>query len=444
MTKRKTIDDLFREGLDGKGLSYDPKFWEAAQAGMPAPANSAVWRKRRRLALLALLFLFSGSVLFWLGYELNGSNTALQTGNTAAVDPSPAQTTQPTPVSSEQRSNEEIPSSPNGGSVVQIPLASESHVGATRTEHITSVIPHLAEPTELQETPDATVEATGVKPRLFEATRLRSRIGLNFGSGKTAQHPASILSANKTAFSYKPNAWAWYLAPEVGVTSIQRDLPGNESDPLKQSEKVLNSSHWGLHLLAKKGHWTFSAGAGNLRVRESHNYTEEQTTWTYDTSVYLVRPYYTETKRGTRVALLERIVDSTSTTSSSVPCPDCETQFRYLRIPVSLQYEVGKGRLLGFGGLGLNYMRIVSAQGSYAQPGAGDGSFTVQESVDLSGMRRNLFLWQAEAGLKYRISQKWNVAGSVRIGASNQSIFETYTHRLSLRQAQLGLEYRLR
>lgn len=444
MTKRKTIDELFREGLDGKGLSYDPKFWEAAQAGMPAIGKSSATGKRRRLALLALLFLFSGSVLFWLGYKLNGSDAGNSTVKTeTALSTSPSNS--PEQASVQPDANEISPLVQMDASSDPISLETSSQPAvATSILSPTPMRSSSADPSASEENRATTANPIVSTPRAFEALQLRSRFGLSFGSGAILSHSASTLGTQKNTFSYKPNAWAWYLAPEMGITSVQRELPGNEANALKQSEQVLNSSHLGLHLRAKKGHWTLSAGIGNLNVREAHNYSEEQTKWQYDTSVVLVRPYYTETKRGTRVALLERMIDSSSTTSTTVPCPDCETQFRYLRIPVSIQYEVGTGRLLGFGGLGLNYMRIISTEGSYAIPGAGDGVFTVQDELDNSTMRRDLFLWQAEAGLKYRLTHKWNVSGSMSMGASNQSIFESYTHRLSIRQVQIGLEYRLR
>lgn len=499
------IDDIFKKGLNGKGMEYSDASW-AAMEGMLGGKKVGFIARYKLLLGLGSVLLISSAVL-WYFVNYNEANTIDTPSVVAYNEESTAKNETPvyfvdsvtssydessTVLVTEERSkvlaieesstpllHKEITLVPaqvsvlRAGNVPDIQETGTVRVDDSKgkssentTAGVTTIdatdngfrnYEPLAISTEGKtQTTSTDVKSfseaeTPVKPD-FQDVISTNRIGMNGFGYKVSASGAQQLDFLKTPTKKK---FLLYVSPYAGYVNYTKNavLPKYVSDEENNLGKsnTENAYNYGLNVGVKKGNWMLSSGLAMLSLREKTYYTESQEEYTYVTAPRISNTEYTTTPRGTRVALItQEKVDSTLLSSTNQICEGCDVSFNYVSVPLNVQYNLGKKRLHYFAEAGVTASFLVSAKGDYATLQNTDVDITVlpnTEIVDLStseDIARILLQANAAVGAKYWLTPRWNLWTSYGYGMGLNSMLGSYEQKPTIQNVRVGLEFKLR
>jgi len=486
------IDDIFKKGLDGKGMEYSDASWAAMEGMLGGKKVGFIARYKLLLGLGSVLLI--SSVVLWYFINQNKANmvntpfvVAYNEENTAKnetpiyVDPTNTDYESRKVLATEESST---PLSNKGIAIVaaqaSVPRTSKTadkqKTGTVRvddskgkssdntTAGVTTIdatdngfrnYEPLAVST-LGNTQTTSIDVkssseteTQVKPDFQDVIRTNG-IGINgFGyevSANGAEHLDFLKTPTKKKFSF-------YVSPYAGYVNYTKNavLPKYVSDEESNLGKsnTENAYNYGLNVGVKKGNWMLSSGLAMLSLREKTYYTESQEEYTYVTAPRISNAEYTTTPRGTRVALItQEKVDSTLLSSTNQICEGCNVSFNYVSVPLNLQYNLGKKRLRYFAEAGVTTSFLVSAKGDYAILKNADITVLPStEIVDLStseDVAKILLQANAAVGAKYWLTPRWNLWNSYGYGMGLNSMLGSYKQKPTIQNVRIGLEFKLR
>ena len=133
-------------------------------------------------------------------------------------------------------------------------------------------------------------------------------------------------------------------------------------------------------------------------------------------------------------------------TQDVVECVDCVTKFNYITIPLSIQFEIQKHRMIYFGEVGMSASYLRSANGNYSFINTIDSveQIAIEDVSGNSKLSNMLLFGQASLGLKYRITSSLNAYASCGHSRGLNSMISGYKQTPSLNQIKLGFEYKLK
>jgi cytoskeletal protein RodZ len=487
------IDDIFKKGLDGKGMEYSDASWAAMEGMLGGKKVGFIDRYKLLLGLVSVLLI--SSVGLWYFINQNKANTVNTPSvvdyneDNTAINKTPGY--MDTAESTDYESSKVLATEESGTPLVN----KEVTIAAAQTN-----IPRIGKTVDIEESgridyskgmisdnPTAgvttldptdngfrnyeplTVSAAGstrttsidvtsskeaetlVKPN-FQDVILTNVIGMNEFGYEVSANGASELDFLKNTTKKK---FSFYGSPYVGYVNYTKNtvLPENASDEQGNLGKsnTANAYNYGLNIGVKKGNWMLSSGLAMLSLREKTYYTESQEEYTYINAPRISNAEYTTTPRGTRVALIsQEKEDSTLLSSTNQICEGCEVSFNYISVPLNLQYNFGKKRLRYFVEAGISASFLINAKGTYALLKNANKDITVlptTEIVDLStseDVAKMLLQTNAAVGAKYWLTPRWNLWTSYGYGMGLNSMLGSYEQKPTIQNVRVGVEFKLR
>lgn len=236
-----------------------------------------------------------------------------------------------------------------------------------------------------------------------------------------------------------PMTWRW--GADFGLIQYRRDFGANP-EPWRSEEAALLSSQFNIHTSYGTKHWRLQSGLGLMMLNERTNYVQNITNWRIDSTLRMIDPFYDTTSRGSRVALLAYQVDSLNLGDEQVVnSPNARVNFSYLTLPVSLQYEQSYGRFVAFGELGITYFRLISSSGIYRVPaGSREDEFTTALVSQIA--KKDLLLVNGRVGVTYRLTNQVGLSLSYSRSGHSGSMITSHTQQPILNALRLGAEFR--
>ncbi len=452
MSEKHPIDELFRSGLDEQGATYSDAHWQAMEQMLEGKKRGffAIYRVYLISALLLLLL----GLGYWL---IPGEQSGVDTpkpltqqidlkGNTLQEEPQGSTTE-----AISDTDQEEVTLTDVSAEELQLSLNSTAPtVAAAGVISIDGVLPVAAQSEQErghghgQENVVIVNDEREVTRRAFNRMSLSSRTIDGFNVLDFLKIPLRANELLAQPMEFKARKLTCYISPYARFDNHNRDISGLSDASLKLKEKTMNSWNYGVHVGIGKGDWIFRSGLEYTGLREQTNYETVIDNWSYDSTLVIRKPDYTETPRGTRVALLGYDIDSTLSQERSVDCPDCEVKFEYLTIPVKAQYNVGFGRHSVFAEAGIRYSFLLSASGQYSISTDGTES---NARIDLSStdlLERSMLSAQVGLGYKYHLDHRLALTGALQMSTALGSMFSNYDHTVRLNGMRVGLEWRVR
>lgn len=437
----KNMDDLFKEGLENKGMPYQDAYWDSMASlldqRMPVKQKGGFWYWAPVFLLVSVITLYGISVV-WEKPEV--------------------QTYQPRPEIHrfQKTTSEPSKSDESSESFASLPKVKKS----TPASKIKTPKPIVRE--IFEETVPFPSHRENAKP-IFSHHDFTSADRGNDGKKSQGQPYSNRQKAelqwlkSVTHFSFveqtnpfqpheitSKNVKRKKAKLYVGILGnyVMPELKG-KSLPYESWESVISPA---LQLSVRKNHVVITTGIQQLPLRIYTRYPMVSGTTTYDTSRVMVNKNYTQTPRGTRVALLSQRVDSTTTVQTNTECRDCQVKINYLNVPVLMGYSVGRNRLKVQLNAGIQLNLLSTSSGLYALNDATvqlDGK-TVLKKADLASedvLRKVNVSTGYGLGVNYSLHHRVTLNVQYFQWGSRQPIFLSEKQTLITRQLALGLNY---
>jgi len=499
------IDDIFKKGLDGKGMEYSDASW----AGMEQMLNTkkvGFFARYKLLLGVGSVLLVSSIALVYLNSlesdtkantpalvtdskDVNEHTNKVQipvydnptkvTDYETSKDPSYQKSWTPrdqqeelaasaenegepyergksslvktTPIKDSFAVNKSVLDPTNNGFKYDAPLTAATATSDRETE-LSSALSASDATVELLSTvaPSHGVELL-VKPKFQEVISTRPIKILNI------PYEFRPEGAQKLDFLHSPmnRKFAVFLSPYAGYVNYRKNeaLPKFVSDLGSNLGKSVtqNSFNYGVNVGVKRGNWMLTSGLGIVSLLEKTYYTELEEEYSYIQSPKISDINYTTTPRGTRVALVtQQTIDSTLSVSTRQVCEGCEVSFDYVSVPLNLQYNLGKRRLWYFAEVGVSASFLTSAKGTYATLKNANGHLTVRSSVQLvdlstsDDVAKMLLYGNAAVGAKFWLTPSWNLWTSYGYGTGINSMLRSHQQKPRVQNIRLGVEIKFR
>ncbi|MBR9861670.1 hypothetical protein GYB22_13175 [bacterium] len=456
MKHKSKIDQRFKEGLDQKGFEYKEEYWDAMSSMLDKQSISAktLYREIYLIAIIAVL---------QIAFFIIPRNTEEQFVSSEEK----AEVLQANPIVSNELSQVSTEPEANGLSGINSEtdqskgdLYSQSSYSnqekatgqgyesqAPNSEIKTNTINTVKDRSEdrdkikqgltIAKEGSLSEEREDVKPKVNEVP---TSVGI-LSNKLLNTIPTGTIAANAKKVNHNPRfkpSIMLYVEPFVEYQMYNRQLGMNAPINLKQDEIALNSTGYGVNLRLNRGKWNISTGIVAQSIREKVTYREEYTSFSYDSSLKVVDWNYGSTPSGNRKVLLAWQVDSVGTTQERTVCEACETEFRYLRIPLELSYGIRMGRSELFVSGGINFNLLRRASGQYS----GLNSYEdLSQSSAIPG--KNWTSWTAGVSYRTELYGPVGIMATYKYQQGMSSMISLYDQRARLHNLQVGLSVKL-
>ncbi len=428
----KKIDDLFKEGLNSGGLPYKEAYWQQMEKLLNE--KMPVGRKKPWIWFVLGISVATMATLIYFLFPSNNS----QKSDLAALK-SVARTTE-----TQKAVNSIAPGVENPESKTQIrhkdpgELTRESHPEKNNHFPVNTEEKSTSAQDNTHETIPVYVEieTPGIR-KPVDYMRLKMKV-LDFISYDLEQNP--FHSVSKT--TRKVPFFSQYIG--FHYDRVQYELSGRNLQ-----ERSFNGQHLGIDYRIQRKKWFLMSGVQTGTYSLETNYSSTLHQVTYDTTFRLLNKQYTQTPRGSRVALVGNTIDSTVVHASRTDCPNCTVKLQYVSIPLRLGYEWAYRRVRINPSLGVRVNFFSKGQGRLANPNVfiQEEGWQKMQETDLSkdGFMRNYFPQVGYAiGLNYRLSSRLDFRGEYLQWNATSSVFLQSESKLKENGLSLGLIYRLR
>lgn len=429
------MDDFIKREIDSKGIPFKEEYWDAMEArlneGMPVQQKS---RKGYYIFILGLLAISGITAWIFLRQPDSQSTDKLTSSKTESVS-------KPQSSSSEKSEYKDRPSVSDSKPSPAPPSINKDF----KRKLLTNIHPN---PTAIkaQNIPDniIPVQDVDIDPlpiesgTLWEPWFLKGRPFSAFSNQYVFPFPStlSLPIRNPSAFSWYAGVHSSYRIHQIqgGVSNFSKNLPGMNN---------------GIDLSVKKGHWNLVSGLELASYRIQTNYSVSTESHQIESYFKMVNRNYTQSPRGSRVALITQVNDTNTTRTSSVQCQNCEVEFNYVNIPLFLQYEIGKRRTGLYVSGGMIASRLTSASGQYAltdrvQEINGVSGFELESLENSDKLNKWMMMTGFGMGIRHRLSPKADIKAGYSRYASLGSMFKQTNHTLLSQNYSVALSYRIK
>ncbi|MFT5725801.1 MAG: hypothetical protein ACI9JN_002930, partial [Bacteroidia bacterium] len=403
----KRIDDIFKNGLEGKGFEYTEQGWKDVENLMEDKPVGFIYRNRR------LLLLFLVLLTFGIGFNVFNRIDSQQTiQQDEAFEKQWAN--KPTHHDIQKPSYDHDLISDNS---VVITLT-DTQVKANNVTQLRLTESFLA----VQHASQIAIDTTPT-PSTLSNTTINQNDKINYDASidqivaLNVINPALYLTSNNNFSSWmdsmaamdtittqtsKPKKWKFYVGLNGSYINYRPKL--TDIGVTGRTRKSVPSFGYGIRLVAKRNRWSFTSGVGMLRLKEKTNYEVDHKAWRHDTSLLVIKAYYGYTPSGNRIDLVRKITDSTLISTPTVDCPNCPVSFSYIIIPVDVGYSFGKKRLKVIVTAGTNVAILYKAKGRYLT----DKS-RIEDLSQTKALHPVLFQFNTSIGPTYDLTSKLNL-----------------------------------
>ncbi len=430
----KNKDDLFENGLESTGMPYQDKYWQDMEAILDRrmPVKSGGYKK----IILALVFfgMVMGSVIYYWT-DTASEPAQLHTGTKPDID----LTAQPKgPEFSANNLN---------------PVLQKTTIKSSKsTEHAIQAMAMPHENTPLGKQPSET--PITLLPSMTEEEQTEN----DFLRNRRELESISLVSKYVSAFKFSSAP-----SPFLALSPLKRRYPkyliytGIHTEYRKQSlpgrnnlyESFLPGFNVGIDLSVRRKNSTFNTGLEKSDYSMVTHYPVTQRNVTYDTAFRLINKQFTQTPRGSRVALVANVVDSTEETSTATECLNCKVKFNYVNIPLKFGYEWHRKRMGIFASGGIQFSLLTGASGALA---------LTEEMIELEGasilkkenlrtadvLNRHLTMIAFGTGIKYNLSSVWELRSEFTYRKSMNAVFRSRDYPWQSSGITVGLMYRVK
>ncbi len=433
------IDDFFKDTLNNKGMNYEDSYWESMEAiiDQKKKKKPAFFIKRTAIILIGL---FSCLMVF-IGIQTYNSSQGAATVKNAPANYDRNETTrepngntvsnsEKTPVVKEGETNVIVSEKTPGLQTISAPITNNTpkETQGPNTPNLKSQLPNIPvdfrEETATRQKQEPISFISSSDKNLFESRNL------NIG-----EIPERINVRGKLQLQ---NKWEYYLSAgyEFDVYSREKDRA-----PLKADEKTLNKAGYNINFSARKNHWGIKSGVGILQLTELTNYVTLNKSYITSTSYRMVDANYGQTPGGTKIALIKKYIDTTTTVTTSVNNPNSKVQFIYLKIPVLATYEIKLNRFKLFAEAGINISVLTQKKGNYTS--LENNQYKLVNSSNSKDFNPFLFQAGSAIGFKYSLTNSLFVYSSYGYSQSLNSMMKSYSQKPKVNFISAGLEIRL-
>lgn len=498
------IDELFKKGLDGKGMEYSNASWASMEQMLNTEKVGFFARYKLLLGLSSVLLISSVS-LFYLHNEETSANTpALETNYVATktFEPKPENDIELASSSIQsdkaQETKEEVQvqsvtaeTKVNTVSKAQSLTTLGSTARKSGNNSSTTSTDTYKNPTDNGFRTTEPIFSTGVSEQsggdnginILTSEKLEDNVNdfhlvefpsiseseiltkPNFGASILAEgislsefeYSESAKFPSKVDFlpDLKKKNFSLFVSPYAGHVMYANNakLPVNIIDEERNlgNSTTTNWYNYGLNIGVKKGGWMLSSGIGFLSLRQNTFYTQSTKEYVYTIVPRISNANFTTTPRGTRVALItQTIVDSSLITIVEPNCSRCEVAFNYVAVPLNVQYNFGKSRLRYFAEAGMTASFLQNATGVYAtlkHPYSNVAALPSVQLVELStseDVSKILLQANTAVGAKFWVAPRWNIWSSYGYGMSLNSMLGSYDQKPTIQNVRVGVEFKLR
>lgn len=426
----KRIDQFFKENLSTRGLEYNDAHWAGMEELLDQNKKAFWFSNRMLVAGFILLIGLSAASIWWMSQEKTRSS------QTQAIVETP-----PVHINMEAQNEESVAIIDSIS--VEIPHTFELKLFPNFPNYIdyspssVGVIYQHDHPFTSPNTAITNLTVTNIQR--IDSNLKAKTIDLKplIGWPKYAINLNSLPQKN----------WIFYVGTYWNFINYNKVL-SPEVEQVTSSQKAHQATNYGLQFRLQRNNWSVLTGIGRTKLTETTNFETTTTTWSYSIKYRLLVDEYSETPRGKKVSLIKKEIDSVGTNTTAINCPNCETTFSYLDIPLAFQYDVRKNRISAFGQLGVTMGILQNASGLYGVSVIGSGTDNVQLQVeDLTQNQAylNPILWQKQArlGIKYHLNSRWSALATYGISQSLNSMLIDLDQKTKNQQLGLGIEFRI-
>ena len=439
----KNIEDIFKSKLDNHGMAYDEVHWQAMENLLDAEPKKKGFFKWGYSAALLIGFVVCLIGFFVIPQQVVQKSSALNeiknttsqntASNIAKIDSLETKKAHGLQNVSQANLRPKNTTSTNSKKVTitttNAPLttAFDSKASHAETNLNSLQVPMMTTSEALEKLNLRTWWPVHFSQFKLETVAFITSLP-KFSNGTLKQNDTNRIS----------QSWLYYLA----LTSEYDWYTRNENKLLlKADEQTLNRAGYNLQFMALKNRWGIKAGIGLLQLAERTNYQSISKSYSIDTVYRLVNPNYGLSPTGNSIALIKKKLDTTTTVWNTVANPNAIAQFTYLKIPLMVNYEMGRKRFRFYFEAGLNTAIRVKQKGYYTSFENNQYHVVNLKNNDLS----NSILFQSYAGfgVKYAIGKSLNMVGGYGFSKGLNSMVKGYVQKPNSQFFNLGLELKL-
>lgn len=455
------IDDIFKDGLDQKGLAYSDAHWAGMEALLDKKKRGFFIRFKWLFLSLLLLLIGFTTYFSWPTFQQNENpnqialtesnnqrislNNSLNTQQIASA-PIDKNALKASKTNTANNSDSKSATDKKGIFINDHPNKNNNPADGNNNDKSNArkqppLFPSFTPSTNYSLIKTSSTATNDVGTLSFlkaEKIHLKLRNYILFPYHQDLDR-SSCLGMVRIDDNVKfPTKWHLFMAPYIQMSSHNRKINLVTESELKQQEKPLPALGFGINFLAKKGHWVVKSGLQFNQIKEITNYASTFKNQTYDTSFRLVILNFTQTPRGTNVALLETKIDTLIGPSETIiNNPDAIVKFNYITLPLAVQYEWHHKRLLYFVEAGGAISLLTNAKGIYT---IGDASKTGNLSDNSSSVNKALIQVNGAVGVKYSLTSHVNIWSSYGQNIGLNSMIADYSQKSRTQQFSLGVE----
>lgn len=430
----KKIDDLFKKGLETGGLPYKEEYWQNMEAILDKKIPVTSRKKPVIWLILGISVAIMATIIFFLFPSHNSEKSELTSSKSVARSTE-------TPDASKFKSIEN--ENPESKTIIRHKDLAESAIENHDGKNIHYPVNTEEESATTQDnTPEsmpeyAEIEIPGSR-KPIDYLGLKMKV-LDFITYDLKQNPFHSASKNIRKVPF----FSQYIG--FHYDHVQYALSGRNL----HQESSFKGQHLGIDYRIQRKKWFLMSGVQIGTYSLKTNYTSTLHQVTYDTTFRLLNKQYTQTPRGTRVALVGHTIDSTVVNASRTDCPNCAVKLQYVSIPLRLGYEWAYRRVRINPSLGVRVNFFSKGIGGLANPNVfiqEEGWQKMQETdLSMAHYMSNYFPQVGYAiGLNYRLSSRLDFRGEYLQWNATSSVFLHSDAKLKENGLSLGLMYRIR
>lgn len=472
------IDEIFKKGLDGKGVEYSESHWSSMEKMLNANKIGFFARFKWTLSVSALLLLCVAIYVLWPNLSSKQtvahtpSQTTDQTSNNAnlyAHDQNILESTNNTDEITALNDQPEGALDEDSDILLSVDDVENQHspeiittisTGDPLGDRISFNDPMTTSVGNIQSDAESSSDA-GVVSEEMPSKPLTGSVNRASFEDHTVDNlnpiglssiPLGNLSNMGTQIKLKelyPKRYGFYVYPFISSVDYDRSqmrVNARTEGSGDFYDKPIQSQAFGIHVGVRRNKMQVTSGIEFITLKEQTDYWDFEKVWDYTVTRTLVKRNYTKTPRGANVALITEETDSSFTVNPVKHCENCEATFQYLSVPLNFQYELGKRRLGYFIEAGGSVSFLRKASGSYVVLDGDDRSNwrVIRDMESLDFLNSTMFYGGGALGVKYKVTGDLSLWTSYGYRKGFTSIFKDFEQTPTLKMLNIGVGYKLR
>jgi len=438
----KNIDDFFKSKLDKQGMAYDDAYWQAMEHLLdkePKKKGFFIWRY-----VAAFLMGIAVCIIGFILIPSHDKNRMVANPTSKSMSTQTATSTTIQDTIALKNENGALGPTEKDNMKVTVAKSQFARPSFNKTNDASEIL--IGNTLAITETNKSEVQNTiSIANEPLERLILKAWMPNHIAQFEL-ETIAAITSfpkfTNGTLKQKDTNRikrpWVYFMA--IGSEYDKYSRSENKS-LLKADEQTLNRTGYNLQFMAQKNSWGIKTGIGLLQFAERTNYQSINKSYSIDTVYRLVNPNYGLSPTGNTIALIKKQLDTTTTVWNTIANPNAIAQFTYLKIPLMVNYELGKKRFRFYIEAGLNTAILLKQKGYYTS--FENNQYRVVDLKNNDLTKGVLFQSYTAFGFKYAIGKSLNLLGGYGFSKGLNSMVKGYQQKPNTQFFNLGLALKL-